>query len=196
VGENFLATTLASAANPLLQSWSWRGSWARHTGAAVRLQTECRFGNDYDELFARVAKNFRVISERNAKFLSWRFGQNPLHRELRIFRLEAENRLRGYAVVEFTGDGARMIDFLVEDHATDLRTLLAGVIRALRPKGICSVSVRANDHNPILPLLPAFGPTSLDTINSGIAIHASPAEEDRLVFDERNWFMTQADRDI
>jgi len=195
VGGNFFATTLARAANPLLQAWSWRGNLAHRNGAAVRLQTENRFGDEYDALFEGAAKNHPVISERSAQFLAWRFSQNPLHRDWRIFRLEAENRLRGYAVVDFTGDGARILDFLVEDQAGDLGTLLIGVIRELRPKGICSVSVRANDHNPILSLLRSFGPTSLDTVNSGIAIHASADESDRIVLNDSNWFMTQADRD-
>ena len=196
VGKNFLAAMLAQTANPLLRTWSWPGNFLRANGSVVRLQTQNRFDDEFDALFERVAKNHPVISERNAKFLSWRFLQNPLHREFRIFRLEAENRLAGYAIVDFAGDGARILDFLVEDRGKDFGTLLAGVIRWLRPKGICSVSVRANDHNPALSRLRRFGPTSLDTVNSNIAIHASADKADRLVLDERNWFMTQADRDV
>jgi hypothetical protein len=196
VGKNFFASLLAQTANPLLRTWAWQGNLSSANGAVVRLQTQNRFDPEFDALFERVAKNHPVISERDAKFLSWRFLQNPLHRQFRIFRLEAENRLVGYAIVDFAGDGARILDFLVEDHRNDLRTLLAGIICWLRPKGICSVSVRLNGHNPALSLLRRFGPTSLDTVNSNIAIHAAADKADRLVLDERNWFMTQADRDV
>jgi hypothetical protein len=196
IGKNSFATALSLAANPLLRAWSWRGNLTPHNGATVRLHKQNRFDDEFDALFERAAAKHSVISERNARFLSWRFLQNPLHGEFRIFRLEAENRLQGYAIVDLQGDGARILDFLAEGGDKDLGTLLAGIIGELRPKGICSVSVRASDHNPILSLLRLFGPTSLDTINSGIALHASTGNAERTVFDERNWFMTQADRDI
>lgn len=196
IGKNIFTSLLAQTANPLLQAWSWQGKSSARHGLRVRVQEENRFDDAFDALFERVVKNHAVITERTAPFLSWRFQQNPLHREFRLVRLEAENRLRGYAVVDFKGDGARILDFLVEDHARDLRPLLAGIIRWLRPCGFCSVSVRGNDHNPILPLLRAFGPTSLDTVNSGIAVHAAADATAQAVLEERHWFMTQADRDV
>jgi len=195
MGKNFVAAMLAHTANPLLQAWSRKGNSSSRDGAVVRLQERNHFGDEFDALFARVAKNYPVIAARDARFLSWRFLQNPLHADFKIFRLEAGDSLRGYAIVDLKGDGARILDFLVEDHRCDLGALVAGLIRWLRPKGICSVSVRANDHNPILSLLRSFGPTSLDTVNSGIALHASAGGPSGVVLDERNWFMTQADRD-
>jgi hypothetical protein len=194
LGKNLLAAALSTAANPLLLAWP--GNFAPRNGAAVHLQSENRFGDEYDELFNRVAKNYPVIAVRDANFLSWRFLQNPMHREFRIFRLDAGNRLRGYAVVDFKGDGARILDFLVENEAKDLSALFAGLVRWLRANRFCSVSVRTTDDHPILRLFHALGPTSLDTINSGIAVHAPANGPDRLVLDGRNWFMTQADRDI
>jgi hypothetical protein len=194
LGKNMLASTLSAAANPLLLAWP--GNFASRHGAAVRLQSENRFGNEYDELFNRVAKNYPVIAGRDAQFLSWRFLQNPMHREFRIFRLEAEGRLRGYAVVDFVGDGARLLDFLVEDEAKDLSALIKGIVDWLRANRFCSVSVRTTDENPILRLFHALGPTSLDTVNSGIAVHAPAGGPDRLALEGRNWFMTQADRDV
>ncbi len=194
LGKNALASTLATAANPLLLTWP--GNFTSRNGAAVHLQSDNRFGDEYDELFDRVAKNYPVIAGRDARFLSWRFLQNPMHREFRIFRLEAENRLRGYAVIDFAGAGARLLDFLVEDEAKDLGALFNGIVRWLRANRFCSVSVRTTDENPILRLFRAVGPTSLDTINSGIAVHAPDSGPDRLVLEGRNWFMTQADRDV
>jgi len=195
LGKNFFSTTLAGAANPLLQAWSWKGSFGARHDAMVHVQERNVFGDEFDALFSRVANKYSVIAERNAKFLSWRFLQNPLHADFSVFRLEAGGRLRGYAVVDIKGDGARILDFCVEEQRRDLPLLLVGIIRWLRPKGVCSVSVRANDHNPVLSLLRSFGPTSLDTINSGIALHVSPGEASHIMLDERNWFMTQADRD-
>jgi len=201
MGKNFVAAMLAQTANPLLQAWSWKGISSARDGVVVRLQERNHFGDEFDALLARAAKNYPVIAARDARFLSWRFLQNPLHADFKIFRLEAPQAgdglrgLRGYAIVDLKGDGARILDFLVEEQRRDLPTLLAGIIRWLRPKGICSVSVRAHDHNPVLPLLRAFGPTSLDAVNSGIALYVSAGGPNGVLLDERNWFMTQADRD-
>jgi hypothetical protein len=196
MGKNFVAAMLAQTANPLLQAWSWKGISSSRDGAVVRAQERNRFGDEFDALFARAAKNYPVVAARDAKFLSWRFLQNPLHAEVKIFRLEAAEHLRGYAIVDLKGDGARILDFLVEEQRRDLPTLLAGLIRWLRPRGACSVSMRAHDHNPALPLLRTLGPTSLDTVNSGIALHVSAGGPNGVLLDERNWFMTQADRDV
>ncbi|MDZ7359618.1 MAG: hypothetical protein ONB46_02670 [candidate division KSB1 bacterium] len=196
IGENFLASLLAHASNPLLRAWSWPENFSQRHGVAVHVQEQNHFGDEFDALFERVAPNYRVIAVRDAKFLSWRFLQNPLHREFRIFRLEAGTSLRGYAIVDFQGDGARILDFLVENHNNDWGILLGGVIRRLRPNGICSVSVRANEHNPMLQRLRSFGPTALDATNSSFAIHAPAEGPDQVVRDARNWFMTQADRDV
>lgn len=196
LGKNFLAAALARTANPFLRTWAWKGAVAARTGAIVRVQERHHFGEEFDALFARAAKNHPVIAERDARFLAWRFLQNPLHPEFKIFRLETEGRLNGYAIVDFTGDGgARILDFLVAEPRGDLAALLAGIVRALQPTGICSISVRAHDHSPVLPRLRAFGPTSLDTMNSGIALHVAPGTANGVLLDERNWFMTQADRD-
>ena len=195
LGKDFFSAALAGAANPLLQAWSWKGSSGTRHDAVVRVQEQNNFGDEFDGLFIRVAKKYPVIAERDAKFLSWRFGQNPVHPDFKVFRLEAGGRLRGYAVVDLKGDGARILDFLIEEQRHDLPLLLTGIIRWLRPQGICSVSVRANNNNPVLSLLRSFGPTSLDTINSGIALHVPAGEASHIMLDERNWFMTQADRD-
>lgn len=195
LGKNFASAILTNVTNPLLQAWSWKGSFKSHREGTVRVQEEKFFGDEFDGLFNRVAKKYPVIAERDAKFLSWRFLQNPLHTEFYVFRLESGNCLRGYALVDLKGDGARVLDFLVEKESRDLPPLLTGLIRWLRPKGICSMSVRVNNHNPMLSQLRSFGPVSRDTINSGIALHVGASETCRLMLDERNWFMTQADRD-
>ncbi|MDZ7289950.1 MAG: GNAT family N-acetyltransferase [candidate division KSB1 bacterium] len=193
-GKNLFSSMLAHVANPVLLAW--RGNWLRSNGLAVRLQAQTRFDDEYDELFDSTDWGFPVIAVRDAQFLSWRFLQNPTHKEFCIFRLEEEKQLRGYAVVDFQGDGARILDFLTPAHGEKAGVLLAGIIRWLRAHGYCSLSVRASDHNPILPILRSFGPGFCDTVNSSIAVHAHPEGPDRIVLNEQNWFMTQADRDV
>jgi hypothetical protein len=191
MGRNPLASAISTAASPLLRLW-W-GNFCFRKDLAVRVQPQNHFNSEYDELFARVAKNHAVITVRDAQFLSWRFSENPLHKELHVLRLEIAGRLRGFAVIDFQNNGSRMLDFLLDDLAANTQASLAGILRWLRSKRISSFSVRASDNNIILRLLRSFGPVFCDTTNSAIAVHA-PANSP--VLDERNWFMTQADRDV
>jgi hypothetical protein len=195
LGKNIFSTVAAGLANPLLRVAP--GNFGGDAGLAIRQQEQNRFGEEYDALFERAAKNHAVIAERDARFLAWRFLQNPLHPEFHIFRLEKDKRLCGFALVDLKADGgARILDYLFEDFTIHSRPLLAGIIRWLRLLRISSLSIRSTDQNQILKVFHAFGPVFCDAVNSAIAVHAPPEGPDRGVLEIHNWFMTQADRDV
>jgi hypothetical protein len=195
LGKNIFSAVAAGLVNPLLRITP--GNFGAGAGLAIRRQEQNRFGEEYDALFERAAKNYAVITERNARFLAWRFLQNPLHPEFHIFRLEAEQRLCGFALVDLKADGgARILDYLLEDFTAYSRPFFAGIIRWLRQNRVSSLSIRSTDLNPILKVLQAFGPVFCDAVNSAIAVHAPADGPDRSVLEINNWFMTQADRDV
>jgi hypothetical protein len=194
LGKNLFSTMLSGVANPVLLAWP--GNRSASKDLTVRLQAQNRFDSEYDELFARVATQYPVITVRDSQFLAWRFLQNPLHREFSILRLEGEGKLQGYAVVDSNAGGARVLDFLIDEQGASPRTFLAGIVRWLRSRRLSTLSLRLCDHHPLLKELRAFGPVACDTVNSAIAVHVPPHSPDRLVLQEKNWFMTQADRDV
>jgi hypothetical protein len=155
-----------------------------------------RFGDEYDELFERVQRKYAVITIRDSQFLTWRFLQNPLYKEIRILRLEAEDRLKGYAVVEVGGAAPRVLDFLVDHDVGAMRTLLDGIIRFLRGRGVSTLVLRSTDSNPVLRDLRSFGLIGRDPRNSAIVAYTGTNGSCRSVLDESNWFMTEADRDV
>jgi hypothetical protein len=195
LGKNIFSTAAASLANPLLRAAP--GNFSSRRRMAVRQQEQNRFGDEYEALFEHAAKHYPVITERGARFLTWRFLQNPLHREFRIFRLENENHLRGYALVDLKDDGgARVLDYLLDEPAENATALFAGIIRWLRSHRVSSLSIRCTDQNPVLAVFRSFGPVFCDAVNSAIAAHAPAGGPDRIVLEADNWFMTQADRDV
>ena len=194
IGANALSSGLARLANPFV--FAWRGNVSRHRGLTVQLEPKMKFGKEYDELFERVRDSHSVITVRDSQFLTWRFLQSPLYRDIRIFRLCAtKGRLRGYAVVDIAGRAAKVLDFLVDDESL-IRALLGGLIRSLRRHGICRLALRATDSNPGLKGLRSFGMVFHDFSDSSVMAYA-PANSSWLPFlNEGNWFMTQADRDV
>ena len=162
----------------------------------MQLESEVKFGKEFDELFERVRARHLVITVRDSEFLTWRFLQSPLYRGIKIFRLSAaEGRLRGYAVVDVAGRAAKILDFLVDDDSL-IRVLLSGVIRDLRSRGICRLALRATDSNRVVEDLRFFSMVFHDSSDSSVMAYA-PVNSSWLNFlNGANWFMTQADRDV
>jgi hypothetical protein len=194
LGANVFSTGLRPLANLLV--FAWRRNVAESRGLTVQLESQLKFGTEYDELFERVTARHSVITARDSEFLTWRFLQSPLYRSIRIFRLSAaEGRLRGYAVVDVAGRAAKVLDFLVDDDSL-IRVLLSGVIRDLRSWGICRLALRATDSNPVVKDLRYFSMVFHDSSDSSVMAYA-PANSSWLnLLNEANWFMTQADRDV
>jgi hypothetical protein len=194
LGANALSAGLRRLAN--LFVFGWRGNVSKSRGLTVHLESEIKFGKEYDELFERVRARHSVITVRDSEFLTWRFLQSPLYRGIRIFRLCAgDGRLRGYAVVDVASGGAKILDFLVDDESL-IRALLGGMIRSLRSQGVCRLALRATDSNLVPKELRSFGMVFHDSSDSSVMAYA-PTNSSWLPFlNEGSWFMTQADRDV
>jgi hypothetical protein len=194
LGANALSAGLRRLINPFV--CAWRGNVSHSRSLTVQLDSEMKFGKEYDELFERVRGRHSVITVRDSEFLTWRFLQSPLYRSIRIFRLSgAEDRLRGYAVVDIADRAAKVLDFLVDDDSL-IRVLLNGVIRGLRSRGICRLSLRATASNVVVKDLRSFGMVFHDSSDSSVMAYASVNSSWLNLLNDANWFMTQADRDV
>ncbi len=195
VGRNLASRGLAGVANifPPLQ-WSLRCASAPWR---LRLQSEKKFGTEFDELFARVPKRQAVLNVRDAEFLHWRFVQNPLVRDVQIYRCEREGKLCGYAIIGIENNAARILDYLIDGETRMLRSLLVQLMRAMRARRIPTLAVRGMYTSEIVREARKLGFWFQDRKDAGVAVYAaknSPLAQ--TVHDEKNWFMTQADRDV
>jgi hypothetical protein len=195
LGRNAASTLLANVANifPPLQ-WSTRfisKQWR------LRLQSEKKFGSEFDELFARVASRHAVITVRDAEFLHWRFVQNPLVREFQIYRFEKENKLCGYALIGLENNAGRILDYLVEGETRMLRSLLVQLMAAMRARRIPTLAVRGMDASEVVHEARKLGFWFQDRKDAGVAVYAAKnSPRAATLHGERSWFMTQADRDV
>ncbi|NUO80110.1 hypothetical protein HUU05_08540 [candidate division KSB1 bacterium] len=195
LGRNAASTAVAGVANilPPLQ-WSTRflsKQWR------LRLQSEKKFGCEFDDLFARVAPRHAVINVRDAEFLHWRFVQNPLVRDVQIYRFERESKLHGYAIVGIENNAARILDLLVDGQEPMLRNILVQLIRIVRAQRISTLAVRGMFSSPIVVAARRLGFWFQDHKDAGVAVYTakhSPFVD--IVHAEKNWYMTQADRDV
>jgi hypothetical protein len=194
VGNHVISRALAKTLNPLMLLWP--GNFSHNRELQVRLQSDTRFGSEYDRLFERLKDKYVVVAVRDSQFLTWRFLQSPLYGKLRIVRLESEGHLRGYVVIEVGEGSAKILDFLVEDDNRAWLTLLAGVCGFIRTWGIKRVSLRATESNPLLKHLRAFGFILPDNKNSAVVVCAGNSSSSQPALNGSSWFMTEADRDV
>lgn len=195
LGRNAASAVLAGIANvfPPLQ-WSARFSSKQWR---LCLQSEKRFGNEFDDLFARVAARHAVINVRDAEFLDWRFVQNPLVRDFQIYRFEREGKLCGYAIIGIENNAARVLDYLIDGDVRVLRSLLVHLMRAMRARRIPTLAVRGMDASEAVREARRLGFWFQDRKDAGVAVYAAKSSPlAALLHDERSWFMTQADRDV
>ena len=178
----------------LLLALCW-GNFLGNRDFQVKLQSEKKFENEYDDLFESISANYPIIGIRDSQFLNWRFLENPLHKNLLIFRLEKANQLFGYALVDLFKDSARMVDYMVLKEELVV-SLLVGVIKWLREKGICTFALRSLDSNPIKDKLKSFGYIFKDSKDSSISVYLPQNSPYNIILESTNWYMTQADRDV
>lgn len=195
LGRNLASRGLAGIANifPPLQ-WSLRAAtppWR------LRLQNEKKFDSEFDDLFNRVPKRRAVLNVRDAEFLHWRFVQNPLVRDLQIYRCEAEGKLCGYTIIGIENNAARVLDYLVEGEQSMTRTLLVQLIRAMRAQRIPTLAVRGMYASEMVQEARKLGFWFQDRKDAGVAVYAAQSSPlATMLHDEKSWFMTQADRDV
>ena len=195
LGRNAASSVLAGVANifPPLQ-WSTRFA---STQWRLCLQSERKFGAEYDALCARLPAPARVLNVRDAEFLHWRFVQNPLVRDFQIYRFEKERRLCGYAIIGIENNAARVLDCLIEGGARGLQSLLVQLMSAMRAQKIPTLAIRGMYASATVQEARKLGFWFQDRKDAGVAVYAaknSPLAA--TLHDERSWYMTQADRDV
>lgn len=194
IGRGLTARVFASLANFVAPAqWSHRFASKQYQ---FHLQARNHFGPEFDDLFERVRERFTIMTVRDSRFLHWRFVENPLEREFRIFRLEQGGRLQGYAVLGFVGPAVRILDLLVDGDHLAIRTLLLNLIRWARANRVCTLAIRALPTSNVLEEARPLGFLFQDHKDAGVVVYARNENLIATVTKAEHWFMTQADRDV
>lgn len=162
---------------------------------SVRFVEEPRFDERFDRLSEESSMVRRVVGVRDAAYLNWRYGDNPLHRARAVFAEEGP-RLCGYALFTIDQGIAYIKDVFPPNDPAVVRDLVAQLIREARRLSVESISVVMLEGNPVLSILKEFG-FSLRVECSKMFAYApenSPLRPS--VLDSREWFMTEGDRDV
>jgi hypothetical protein len=195
--ERMQKKALADLVGPLLDPWLRVGSreWRHRTSTDVRLVDAPRFDERYDRLMDEAAGCARVFGVRDARYLNWRYAENPLYRTHALEAREG-NRLRGYLLFMVEGQTANVKDFFPPNDETVARDLIAAVIREGRRRRLKSLSVTTLEGNAWDARFAEFGFGRRPESSRMFAYAAADRPWRDVVRDEQSWFLTVGDRDV
>lgn len=153
------------------------------------------FDDEYDCLFEEASRGYRILGDRRASYLNWRYGQNPLYLTHRV-TIRNEGKLVGYVLFHLHKGVAVLKDILCMPDDNVLNTLLGHAIRMLRARRIDAISAIFMDKNPVVRSLEHLGFRRRPEVSS---VYAYAREDDhirRAWVDGKSWYMTVADRDL
>jgi hypothetical protein len=153
------------------------------------------FDDRFDALFERAAAVRRVVGVRDARYLRWRYTDNPLYRTHAVLAEDA-GQLRGYALFSVEDDVLQVRDVLAAPNGSTERDLVARLIDHGRRQRLSSVSAVVLEGHPIVDTLNSFG-FSRRTDSSQMFGYAREADSLRdILFDPGSWLVSVGDRDV
>lgn len=190
-----LAALAAALANPALR---FVARLPKAENPALRFQmTRLEApGDEFDQLNLRFCQRHAVVGSRDAAYLRWRYGQNPVH-SYAVLKMYMQDGLAGYCIFTRQENTAHLTDLVLPEPEHALAPLLGELLRRLRRDKICTASIKLHLANALLPALRALGFRPRHDATSTVATYApEKAALAPAVLDPENWYMTAGDRDI
>lgn len=154
-----------------------------------------QFGSDFDVLFVKASQSYRIIGDRSAKYLNWRYTQNPLYQSERL-EIHDSHGLAGY-VIFLVQDGIAVFkDILYMSSEGIGVALVQKWTKLMRQRGCSSISATFLNSNPVVTLFQKNG----FRLRPGDSSVFGYAGNDLLLSQKWtngvNWYMTVGDRDV
>jgi len=154
------------------------------------------FGPEFDELWNRTKKDFRVATVRNADYLNWRYVERPMSK-YEIFEAREKNRILGFIIGRMLGQDSwkegYVVDFLCARTGI-FEQLLDALMDRFKEEEVdiayiwmlrtCNLykNVLAKGFNEVKSDLLLTSKTLADMLDVSVG-------------DPRNWFVTRGDCD-
>jgi GNAT superfamily N-acetyltransferase len=112
-------------------------------GRALRVETLPGFDQRFGELWRRASSAHRVVGERSATYLNWKYGLDRKGgRDRDLLTVFERDDLAGYAVTDVRGGLLTVDDLLVRAPGAALDRLLAWIVALGRRRGVEAVAFR------------------------------------------------------
>jgi hypothetical protein len=189
-GDSRLVRGVAAAADLVLNR-AVRPS--RDVGSvSFRVESEpC--GEEFSNLYRRVARGYGACAERTAEHLNWRYHRNPIQPH-EILSARADGVLEAYAVLTHEGDSAVIADLFGAPEPAVMHAIVRMAVARSAERGFSTVSVPFLDSHPWAAWLHGLGFRPREA--AALVLYAAPDSAlGAQVINELPWFLTYGDRD-
>ena len=163
-----------------------------------RYEILTEFDERFNTLAVEGAKQYRMVADRSAEFLNWRFPGCP-YKSFRAFALSdaKSSRLLGYVVFRTDDHEISINDLFTVDNRTMLAPLIGEFLLWARSEGINTVTMFFFGHSAMYESFDEFGFKMRPDDRIKVIVYAdqdSPYHE--LAYSAENWHFTNGDNDV
>jgi GNAT superfamily N-acetyltransferase len=204
VKKPILAKLASIACCPLYHFFFYHYKLKKRTNGIKVEQIE-RFGPEFDNFWKKAMAQAKVMVERNAKFLSWRFNQRPGENYHTLAALR-NKEIIGYIVtrkadISSLNTGIIMDYLVLPGEADALRSLLNSALDYFTKEGIDICITSCLKNNIYYNILEEEGfikvPSKLNPRKLVLVGRVNQDDADKNIFlDRKNWFVTFGDWDV
>lgn len=188
-----LARSLGRVAAPFLRVLDGEALGPRGAALACGWRP-LEFDERFDELFETSPVARRVVGVRDARYLRWRYRDNPVD-DLAVVVAERGVRLFGYAVVRHAADGLEILDLFPQ--TTEVApALLRALFAEGRRQRQRAVTATLLEDGPLIPLLRELGFRRRPGSSNMFAYAPTDASWAAPVHAGSAWLALQGDRDV
>ncbi len=162
----------------------------------VEPATVLEFDERFDELAARPLNHRRVVGVRDASYLTWRYGRNPLDDLSMLTATSREGRLEGYLIHRRREGVVELLDLFPGHPARLVTALVDALVTVVRRAGAASISATLLESHPLVPVLTGHGFWRRPERTPVFAYAPAAAPWHDAVTQGAVWFAGEGDRDV
>jgi hypothetical protein len=106
----------------------------------VNIEIASTFDSRFDELWDKTKISYRIIGERNSKFLNWRYTESPV-RKYHNLSLNKGSSTLGYMVFFIEDNSCHVVDILSVRESVILETMFAEFIHYAKEQSLEAINV-------------------------------------------------------
>lgn len=188
-----LAGILSAAAIPAMRLAS-KETRVR-TPRGYRLTAVEKFDKRFDELWNKMSSGFRVIADRGADYLNWRFNECSSVTYQTLALIDDKDAVRGYVIYHRDGDAVEMADLSYDGTGPVFDMLVSAFIKRMYKDGAASIFFSFFGSSAIKQMIGGFGFIKrADSVPFALAAGPDAGLEKEMK-EEENWFLTSGDMD-
>ncbi len=157
-------------------------------------ESELRFGEQFSRLFHEVRPERGIIGVRDADYLHWRYGQNPLA-DFRLLTAHKGNRLSGFLIYSVIDDAIVVQDVFPATTAL-VRDLFSEVTRIGRQRQLQSATFTVLEETPLQQAVCRCGYHRRAERSQMFTYAADDSDWAHEVVEGGEWYITVGDRDV